>query len=131
MAPAAGVPRINGPELLADIPELVDLARQPVAVAVNAELTLLYWDIGRLNVEGQTGETWRWGIDQQMAGDLQGESPCVGGFSASNLWGMKGFFKTYQGLEKLAPLVRENGWNHKSQSWSVVTSPGSGNSISV
>ncbi len=34
------------------------------------------------------------------------EFPGVGGFSASNLWRMKGFFETYQGVQKLAPLVR-------------------------
>lgn len=38
--------------------------------------------------------------------------PGVGGFSASNLWRMKAFFEAYNGLEKLAPLVREIGWSH-------------------
>jgi alpha-galactosidase/6-phospho-beta-glucosidase family protein len=37
---------------------------------------------------------------------LQQEFLGVGGFSASNLWRMKGFFETYRGVEKLAPLVR-------------------------
>ena len=35
-----------------------------------------------------------------------------GGFSASNLWRMKAFFEAYNGLEKLAPLVREIAWRH-------------------
>ena len=35
------------PPLLADVRELIDAARQRVAQAVNAELTQLYWQIGR------------------------------------------------------------------------------------
>ena len=49
---------------------------------------------------------------EQLAADLRAEFPGVGGFSASNLWGMKAFFEAYTGLEKLAPLVREIGWSH-------------------
>lgn len=44
--------------------------------------------------------------------DLQTEFPGVTGFSASNLWRMKAFFEAYNGLEKLAPLVREIAWRH-------------------
>ncbi|MDP1786298.1 DUF1016 N-terminal domain-containing protein [Nitrosomonas sp.] len=33
--------------LVADIRQLIDSARQRTALAVNAELTLLYWQIGR------------------------------------------------------------------------------------
>ncbi len=55
------------------------------------------------------GETWGRGIVQQLVGDLQLEFPGVGGFSASNLRQMKGFFETCRGLEKIAPLVREIG----------------------
>jgi predicted nuclease of restriction endonuclease-like (RecB) superfamily len=36
----------------------------------------------------------------------------IGGFSASNLWRMRGFYETYAPFEKLAPLVREIGWSH-------------------
>ena len=49
-----------------------------------------------------------------LASDLQREFSGVGGFSASNLWRMKAFFETYQGIEKLAPLVRKIGWSHNS-----------------
>ena len=33
--------------LVADVRQLIDTARQRVALAVNAELTRLYWQIGR------------------------------------------------------------------------------------
>lgn len=35
----------------------------------------------------------------------------TGGFSASNLWRMKGFFENYRDAVKLAPLPREVGWS--------------------
>lgn len=38
---------LTGKPLLQDIRQLIDVARQRAAVAVNAELTLLYWQVGR------------------------------------------------------------------------------------
>ena len=107
----------NNPEpgythLLAEVKERVRSAQYAALQAVNTELVGLYWDIGRMIVERQAGETWGKAIVQQLAGDLQREFPGVAGFSASNLWRMKGFFETYQGIQKLAPLVREIGWSH-------------------
>lgn len=100
------------PRLLAEIKERVRSAQYEALKAVNTELVGLYWDIGRLIVERQSGETWGKAVVQQLSGDLRREFPGVGGFSASNLWRMKGFYETYRGLEKLAPLVREIGWSH-------------------
>ena len=72
----------------------------------------MYWDIGRMIVERQDVEGWGKAVVEQLAADLRTEFPGVGGFSASNLWRMKAFFEAYNGLEKLAPLVREIGWSH-------------------
>lgn len=106
------MPSIDYPAFLAEVKERVRSAQHAALKAVNTELVGLYWDIGRMIVERQAGETWGKAIVQQLAGDLQREFPRVGGFSASNLWRMKGFFETYQGIQKLAPLVREIGWSH-------------------
>jgi predicted nuclease of restriction endonuclease-like (RecB) superfamily len=99
-------------KLLGAVKERVRSAQYAALKVVNAELVGLYWDIGQMIVERQAGETWGRAIVQQLAGDLQREFPGVGGFSASNLWRMKAFFEAYQGIEKLAPLVREIGWSH-------------------
>ncbi len=98
--------------LLAEIKKRVRSAQYAALRVVNKELVGLYWDIGRLIVERQAVETWGKSTVQQLAGDLQAEFPGTGGFSASNLWRMKGFYESYQGVEKLAPLVREIGWSH-------------------
>jgi len=75
--------------------------------AVNKELVGLYWDIGRIIVERQKGETWGKSVVKQLALDLQMEFPGTGAFSASNLWRMKSMYEHYAPVEKLAPLVRE------------------------
>ncbi len=98
--------------LLSEIKERVRAAQYEALRAVNKELVGLYWDIGRMIVERQTGNTWGKAIVQQLAEDLQGAFPGVGGFSAPNLWRMKAFFEAYAGSQKLAPLVREIGWSH-------------------
>jgi predicted nuclease of restriction endonuclease-like (RecB) superfamily len=98
--------------LLKAVKDRVRSAQYAALKAVNKELVGLYWDIGRMIVERQRAEGWGKAVVQQLAGDLQKEFPGVGGFSASNLWRMKGFFETYQGFQKLAPLVREIGWSH-------------------
>jgi len=71
----------------------------------------LYRDIGRMIVERQDAEGWGKAMVENLAPDLRAEFPGVGGFSASTLWRMK-VFLAYQGVEKLAPLVREIGWSH-------------------
>ena len=98
--------------LLGEIKERVRAAQYQALKAVNKELVGLYWDIGRMIVVRQVGDTWGKAVVQKLARDLQGEFPGVSGFSASNLWRMKAFFETYSGSAKLAPLVREIGWTH-------------------
>lgn len=98
--------------LLALVKERVRSAQYAALKAVNTELVGLYWDIGRMIVERQDAEGWGKAVVENLAADLRAEFPGVGGFSASNLWRMKGFFEIYQGIEKLAPLVREIGWSH-------------------
>ena len=99
-------------DILAALKARVRSAQYVALKAVNTELLGLYWDIGCMLVERQTGETWGKGVVQQLAFDLQQAFPGVGGFSASNLWRMKAFFEAYRDQEKLAPLVREIGWSH-------------------
>jgi predicted nuclease of restriction endonuclease-like (RecB) superfamily len=100
------------PALLADIKERIRSAQYEALKAVNKELVGLYWDIGRIIVERQSVEGWGQGVVEKLSADIPKAFPGVSGFSPSNLWRMKDFFETYQGIEKLAPLVREIGWTH-------------------
>lgn len=98
--------------LLAEVKERIRSAQYAALKAVNKELIALYWDIGRMIVARQQGETWGKSVVEKLADDLRSEFPGIGGFSASNLWRMKVFYETYAGNEKLAPMVREIGWTH-------------------
>ena len=50
--------------LLAEIRQLIDSPRQRAAAAVNAELTLLYWQIGRrISTEALRGERAEYGAE--------------------------------------------------------------------
>jgi len=103
---------LDYPTLLADVKARIHAAQYAALKAVNKELVGLYWDIGRLIVDRQKHEGWGKAVVERLAADLQTDFPGTGGFSASNLWRMKGFFETYCKMAKLAPLVREIGWSH-------------------
>lgn len=105
---------IPGPEsyhaLLGEIKERIRSAQYAALRAVNRELIGLYWDIGRLIVERQSGQTWGRSVVQNLAKDLQLEFPGVSGFSAPNLYKIRQFYDAYRGNEILSPLVREISW---------------------
>ena len=100
------------PTLLREIKTRILKAQYEALKAVNKELIALYWDIGRMIVERQQGQTWGQAVVKQLAKDLQADFPGMSGLSASNLWRIKLFYETYTGSTKLAPLVREIGWSH-------------------
>jgi predicted nuclease of restriction endonuclease-like (RecB) superfamily len=72
----------------------------------------LYWDIGKMIVGRQQGNSWGKSVVEQLAKDLQAEFAGISGFSAANLWRMRLFYESFGDNEKLAPLVREIGWTH-------------------
>ena len=95
-----------------EIKKRVRMAQYEALKIVNREMILLYWDIGRIIVSRQRDKGWGRSVVEQLASDLQNEFPGTSGFSASNLWRMRGFYKAYVENENLAPLVREIGWSH-------------------
>jgi len=100
----------NYPALLGEIKQRIRAVQYEALKAVNKKLISLYWDIGRLIIERQSGETWGKSVVSNLADDLQKEFPGIGGFSSSNLWRMRLFYEAYADNEKLAPMVREISW---------------------
>jgi len=98
--------------LLSDITERIRSGQAAALKVVNLELIALYWDIGRMIVQRQQGDTWGRSIVEMLAKDLQAEFPGIQGFSAPNLWRMREFYTAYRDDTKLSPLVREIGWTH-------------------
>lgn len=100
--------------LLAGIKQRVRAAQYAALRTVNKELINLYWDIGRMIVERQKGNTWGKAVVEKLSVDLRIEFPGVRGFSSSNLWRMRHFYERYRENEKLAQLVREIAWGQNT-----------------
>lgn len=66
-----------------------------VALAVNRELVLLYWQIGREILQRQQMEGWGGKVIQRLAQDLKREFPDVKGFSRSNLMYTRAFAEAW------------------------------------
>lgn len=82
-------------------------ARLQAGRAVNRELVMLYWDIGRGIVERQEVLGWGDAVVERFAADLRAGFPDMHGFSRANVWRMRQFFETYSASEFLAQLARE------------------------
>jgi predicted nuclease of restriction endonuclease-like (RecB) superfamily len=80
--------------------------------AINKELIMLYWDIGRRIVEKQKAEKWGDEVIEGLAKDLQNTFPGMKGFSARNLWRMRDLYVSYGENAKLSSLLTEISWTH-------------------
>jgi predicted nuclease of restriction endonuclease-like (RecB) superfamily len=68
------------------------------ALAVNSQMIMLYWDLGKQIAEKQENAQWGSGFIEQLSKDLREEFPEMKGFSATNLLRMKYFYKFYTPL---------------------------------
>ncbi len=62
-------------ELLSDIKERVRRAQYRAILAANAEMILMYWEIGRMITLRQTSEGWGTKVIPRLAVDLKNELP--------------------------------------------------------
>lgn len=70
-------------------------AQVKAALAVNRELLLLYWQIGREILARQQAERWGTKVLDRLAQDLKREFPEMKGFSRSNLKYMRAFAEAW------------------------------------
>lgn len=82
-------------DLLGDIKTRVRQGQHRAALAANAEMILMYWDIGRMIAARQKEEGWGAGVIPRLAADLQNELPEEKGFSARNIGRMIAFYREY------------------------------------
>jgi hypothetical protein len=81
--------------VLKDIKERVRTAQVRAALAVNHELILLYWSIGRDILDRQKVEGWGTKVIERLAKDLGTEFPGIEGFSPRNLKYMRAFAEAW------------------------------------
>lgn len=92
---------------LVSLKDRILLARVSAARAVNGELVLLYWDIGRGIVEKQQAAGWGDAVVERLAADLRAAFPDMRGFSNQNVWRMKQLYLDHTSDEFLSQAVRE------------------------
>lgn len=94
------------PAFLAGLKERILQARTSAARAVNRDLILLYWDIGRGIIEKQQKAGWGEAVVERLAADLRHEFPDMRGFSAANIWRIRQFYLEYSDAGFLREVVR-------------------------
>lgn len=111
-APMATAAREPIEVAFSEVVNLIRAARQRVAQLVNAEITDLYWQIGRYLHDKIEADGWAKGTVVQLAAYIAQREPGRRGFSPQNLWRMRQFFQAYPAASKLSPLVRVLPWTH-------------------
>ena len=106
--------------LLADIKQRIRTAQVRTAMAGNASMLMLYWEIGGVLVERQKLEGWGAAILPRLATDLHNDLPEVKGFSVRNLKLMTQFFREYPdfsaiGQPPVAQLADSSAAHKKGQ----------------
>ena len=99
-------------ELLQELKERIRSAQVQAALAVNRELVLLYWSIGRDLSRRFENEGWGTKINQRIAEDLQAAFPGVEGFSPRNLRYMRAFAEAWPDPAILQQLIAKLPWGH-------------------
>lgn len=94
-------------EFVAELKQRIVSARLHAARAVNQDLILLYWDIGRGIVERQEKLGWGQSVVEMLSRELKKAFPGLTGFSAANLWRVRQFYAEYSAETFLAQVARE------------------------
>ena len=94
----------NYPVLLKEIKDRIRQGQIKATMSANAEMLLLYWDIGRIIAEKRSAEGWGAKTIQRLALDIRNDLPEVKGFSERNLKRMYAFYDEYK-LLSIRPLA--------------------------
>ncbi|MGH9631451.1 MAG: PDDEXK nuclease domain-containing protein, partial [Bryobacteraceae bacterium] len=87
-------------------------AQVQAALAVNRQLILLYWRIGREILQRQATEGWGSKVVERLAKDLRTEFPEMKGLSPRNLGYMKAFAEAWPDETILQQLAAKLPWFH-------------------
>ena len=93
------------------------------ALAVNSEMLLLYWRIGRDVLQRQNDEGWGSKVINRLGHDLQREFPGVAGFSARNLKYMRAFAEAWPDESIVQESLAQITWYHNLALLEKVKSP--------
>jgi len=109
--------------LLSELKERIRSARLRAAMAVNQELILLYWSIGRDILARQSAEGWGARVIDRLAADLRRDFPDMTGLSARNLKYMRAFAEAWPDEPIVQQAVARLPWGHNVRLLEAVKGP--------
>ena len=110
-------------DFLDGLKERIRAAQVRAALAVNRELILLYWQIGRDLQARQSGQGWGAKIIDRLASDLRHAFPELKGFSRRNLHYMRAFAAAYPEELFVQQVVAQLPWGHHVRLLDMVGDP--------
>lgn len=99
-------------EALESIKQKIKSAQIKAALAVNAEMLYLYWDIGNTILKRQKSEGWGAKVIDRLSQDLRKAFPDLKGFSSRNLKYMRKFADVYKDIEIVQQAAAQIPWAH-------------------
>lgn len=99
-------------DFLRDLKARISQAQLRAAIALNTELVLLYWQIGRDILTRQQQQGWGAKVINRLATDLRQAFPELKGFSRSNLTYMRAFGEAYPNEQIVQQVVGQIPWGH-------------------
>lgn len=97
---------------LRELKTRIHSAQQRATLAVNRELVLLYWLIGRDILARQVAQGWGAKLIERLAHDLRTTFPDMKGFSPSNPKYMRSFAKAWPEAEFVQQAVAQTPSGH-------------------
>jgi len=99
-------------ELLRDLKQRIQTARVRAALAVNRELVMLYWSIGRDILSKQQTQGWGTKVIDRLSVDLRREFPEMHGFSPRNLKYMRALAEAWPDEAIVQEPLAQITWYH-------------------
>ena len=97
---------------LVELKTRIHAAQQRAALAVNRELVLLYWQMGRDILARQAEQGWGAKVIDRLAHDLRTAFPDMKGFSRANLMYMRAFAEAWPDSQIVQQAVGQLPWGH-------------------
>ncbi len=98
--------------LLASLRERIRTAQVRAALALNRNLVLLYWQIGREIIGQQAEQGWGTKVIEHLSLDLHRAFPTMKGFSARNLKYMRAFAAAWPDETFVQEVLAQITWYH-------------------
>ena len=124
LQPASLAPMPEGyTDWLQSLKTRIHSAQQRATLAVNRELVLLYWQIGRDILARQASQGWGAKVIERLAHDLRVAFPQMKGFSPRNLKYMRAFADAWPEAEFVQAVLAQLPWYHQLALLDKLSSP--------